>query len=121
MSDKPPKILRNLNKGLIQELVVRLKLIYRLMTDRRVSPFLKIIPVGALAYWLIPDPIIGPIDDATILWLGSYLFVELCPPAIVQEHLQALRGAIPGEWKDTKPGSPPEEEEVIDGEFKDVS
>ena len=120
MSNKTPKFLQNLNRGLIQDVVIRLKLIYRLMMDRRISPFIKILPVGALAYWLIPDPVIGPLDDATILWLGSYLFVELCPPAVVQEHLQALRSAIPSDWQDPKPGTPPKEEEIIDGEFKDV-
>lgn len=119
MSNKLPKIIRNLNRGLIQELLIRLKLLWLLMKDRRVSPFLKLLPIGALAYWIIPDPIIGPIDDATVMWLGSYLFVELCPPAIVQEHMKALRNVVPGEWRDV-PGSPPKKDDVIDGEFHDV-
>ena len=42
---------------------------------------------------LIPDialPVIGELDDAAILWLTNYLFIELCPPNIVQEHVKKL-------------------------------
>jgi hypothetical protein len=66
--------------GLLYELGVRLKLILRLMGDRRVSPLIKLLPIVALAYWLMPvDLVFGPIDDAVLIWLGSVLFVELCP------------------------------------------
>jgi uncharacterized membrane protein YkvA (DUF1232 family) len=79
---------------------MRVRLILRLLGDGRVSAWLKIIPVVGLLYLvspldLIPDialPVIGELDDAAVLWLSNYLFVELCPPAIVQEHVAALTG-----------------------------
>ncbi|HTP01936.1 MAG TPA: YkvA family protein [Anaerolineales bacterium] len=84
--------------SMIQAFVFRVKLIIRLIGDRRVNPWLKIIPVAGLLYLIspidiIPDvmlPIIGELDDAAILWLTNYLFVELCPPEIVEEHVRAL-------------------------------
>jgi hypothetical protein len=30
------------------------------------------------------------LDDAAVLWIGSNLFVELCPPEVVAEHMRAL-------------------------------
>lgn len=84
--------------GIIRDFILRVKLIVRLIGDRRVNPWLKIIPVAGLVYLvspidIIPDimlPVIGELDDAAILWLTNYLFIELCPPAIVQEHVKAL-------------------------------
>ena len=84
--------------GVIRDFILRVKLILRLIGDKRVNPWLKVIPVAGLAYLispfdLIPDillPVIGELDDAAILWLTNYLFIELCPPEIVQEHVKAL-------------------------------
>jgi hypothetical protein len=100
---------------------MRIKLILKLMGDRRVNPLLKLIPIGALVYLVIPD-FPGPFDDAAVLWLGSYLFVELCPPQVVEEHMAALKRTITAEWHD--PAPKPEEtsradEDVIDGEFRE--
>ena len=75
--------------GVFQGLSQRIRLIVRLMGDPRVSPLLKVLPVGTLLYLIIPDLAPGPIDDAAIIWLGTYLFVELCPPDVVQEHMAA--------------------------------
>lgn len=88
--------------GMLRDFVLRIKLILRLLGDRRVSPWLKIIPVAGLAYLfspfdIIPDialPIIGELDDAAILWLTNYLFIELCPPNVVQEHVKQLTSNI---------------------------
>src|SRR5512135_605298 len=84
--------------GVIRDFVMRVKLILRLMGDKRVNPWLKIIPVAGLAYLIspldiIPDimlPVIGELDDAAVLWLTNYLFVEFCPPEVVAEHVKAL-------------------------------
>jgi uncharacterized membrane protein YkvA (DUF1232 family) len=70
------------------DLVMRVKLIFRLMGDRRVSPFLKILPIAAVIYLIVPfDFTLGPLDDAAVLGLAAYLFVELAPDAVVEEHL----------------------------------
>ncbi|HEX8993153.1 MAG TPA: DUF1232 domain-containing protein [Anaerolineales bacterium] len=84
--------------GVIRDLVLRVKLIIRLLGDRRVSPWLKIIPIAGIVYLISPIdiisdialPVIGELDDAAILWLTNYLFIELCPPQIVAEHVKAL-------------------------------
>lgn len=99
--------------GVFNDLTSRIKLVIRLLGDQRVSPLIKLLPIGSLLYFLVPDLVVGPIDDVAVIWLGSYLFVELCPPEVVQEHLEALNLAIPGETP--RPKGP--EDEVIEGEF----
>ena len=82
--------------GMTHDFVNRVKLIFKLMGDPRVSPLVKLIPVGALVYLVSPIDIVmgipgvAALDDAAILWFGSNLFIELCPPEVVQEHMQAL-------------------------------
>ena len=104
--------------GVIRDFVLRVRLIWRLIRDRRVSFWLKIIPIAGLVYLvspldLIPDialPVIGELDDAAILWITNYLFVELCPPAIVSEHIKALSTAA------AKPG----DDDVIDADTVEI-
>lgn len=97
-----------------------IRLVLRLMADRRVNPFLKLLPIGTVLYFFIPDLIIGPIDDALILGIGTYLFIELCPPHIVEEHREALRNIVDGEISDVdKDRIPIYEDEIIEGEFRD--
>ena len=107
MDDKGPRSVIPKSGGVFKELATRLKLIARLMADRRVHPLVKLLPVGAVAYWLIPDLAPGPIDDALLMWLGAYLFVELCPPEVVREHMHALTSIIDGEWREVEPGDTP--------------
>jgi len=109
----PRRIVPSRGGGFFSELSLRVKLILRLVNDPRVSPLLKALPIGTLVYLLFPDILIGPFDDAAVIWLGTTLFVELCPPNVVQEHMDALRKVIPAEWD--RP------EDVVDGEYKDMS
>lgn len=122
--EKPKRSIRSLNPpqtGVIQDVVQRVKLILRLMGDSRVSFWLKLIPIASIIYLFSPVdlapgvvlPVVGALDDAAILWAGFYLFVELCPPDVVQEHSKALTGVIPGTARDV-------DEDVIDGESRDV-
>lgn len=102
--------------GMIRDVLNKLKLIFRLMGDRRVNFFAKLVPVGALIYMVSPIdavsiPIIGAVDDAAILWLASYIFTELCPPAVVAEHMKALAGNM----KDSDT-----QEDVVDAEATDI-
>jgi uncharacterized membrane protein YkvA (DUF1232 family) len=94
---QPPRDQRRI--GLFDNISMQVKLISRLMADRRVNPLLKLLPIGAMIYLIIPDTLIGPIDDAAIIWIGTSLFVELCPPEIVREHREALASVIDGEWR----------------------
>ncbi|NWF64055.1 MAG: DUF1232 domain-containing protein [Chloroflexi bacterium] len=105
--------------GVVRNVLNQLKLIFRLLGDRRVSMLAKLIPIGAFAYLLMPAdlapnvvlPVIGMVDDAAILWLGTYIFTELCPPEVVEEHMKALDGNMnPGDVN----------EDVVDGETTEV-
>ena len=97
-----------------------IRLVLRLMADRRVNPFLKLLPIGTVLYFFIPDLILGPIDDALIMGIGTYLFIELCPPHIVEEHRQALKNMVDSELSDVdKDRIPIHEDEIIEGEFRD--
>jgi uncharacterized membrane protein YkvA (DUF1232 family) len=86
--------------GAMRSFVQRLKLIGRLMGDSRVSIFLKVLPLASLGYLFLPAdlipvvPFISALDDAAILWIGSTLFVELCPDDVVKEHTQALESNL---------------------------
>ena len=112
--DKKRTITNPQRGGVFQSLSMRIKLIIRLMGDSRVNPVYKILPIGTLLYLIIPDIAPGPIDDAAIIWLGTTLFVELCPPEVVQEHMAAIKQIVPGDWQE--PGGI-KEEEIVDAEY----
>lgn len=78
----------------------RVKLILRLMMDGRVNPLLKLVPIGAVIYLISPFDIPGPVDDVAILWGAAYFFVELCPPEVVQEHIDVLESVVDGEFRE---------------------
>jgi hypothetical protein len=118
MSDKNErKITLPQNKGFIQDLTLRIKLILRLLGDGRVNPLLKLLPIGSLIYLVVPDIAPGPVDDAAVIWLATYLFVELCPPDVVQEHLDALNATrkVMDNYEETSQSGV--QGEVIDGEI----
>lgn len=115
MTEKKDHPLNSINSGFFQDIGTRIKLIVRLMRDPRVNPFLKILPIAALVYLFMPDLMIGPIDDALVLWLGTSLFVELCPQLVVQEHLMNIRAGMPGVVR-----GDPKDEVVIDAEVRDL-
>lgn len=58
------------------------------MGDRRVPILLKILPIASAIYFLAPDFVPGPIDDAAAVWLGTFLFVTLAPDEVVAEYLE---------------------------------
>jgi hypothetical protein len=109
MSDGKRDIVPSQGGGMLRELGIRLKLILRLMRDSRVNPLLKLLPVGTLAYLIVPDLVLGPIDDAVVIWLGSVVFVELCPPEVVKEHMDALHSVVDAEWREADDPTPPPE------------
>jgi uncharacterized membrane protein YkvA (DUF1232 family) len=118
MTERKPGKLIVPQGGMLRDFVKRLKLIARLMGDRRVNFFLKSLPLASVAYLIFPFdlapgvafPIIGALDDAAILWIGSTLFVELCPPNLVKEHMKELESNL----DDSSSG------EVVDAEATDM-
>jgi len=118
-------IINNQNSGFFQDLVLRIKLILRLIGDRRVNFLLKLLPIAAAIYVISPVdlipgavfPVIGALDDAVVIWLGTTLFVTLCPDDVVQEHTNVLQKVVTGTWRD----APQQDEvgEIIDTEASD--
>ncbi|NOH01661.1 MAG: DUF1232 domain-containing protein [Chloroflexi bacterium] len=113
---KPSEIIVNQQGGVVRNILNQIKLIVRLMGDPRVNIFAKLIPIGTLVYLISPIdavslPIIGAVDDAALLWLGSYIFTELCPPDVVAEHMKALAA-------NTTPGG--SQDDVVDAETTEV-
>jgi len=101
-------------------IAVHLKLVWRLMQDPRINPFLKILPLGSLIYLISPLDIAIPlIDDIGIIWFFSYLFIELCPDDIVEEHRQEIDNTIQAEWKEDKDNYSFQEEDIEDAEFEE--
>ncbi len=122
---KKREIISNQNSGFFQDLILRIKLIMRLMGDRRVNFILKLLPVAAAIYIISPVdlipgaviPVIGALDDALVFWLGTTLFVSLCPDEVVQEHNNALKNVVTSTWRDA-----PQQEnagEITDGNASD--
>jgi len=108
-------LIKPAQRGMLRDVLLNLKLILRLMGDRRVNPFLKVLPLASLAYFVLPLPIemaLPLVDDAAIVWLGSYLFLELCPPTVVQEHRKQLSSNLEDEQGTG---------EVVDAETTDLT
>jgi uncharacterized membrane protein YkvA (DUF1232 family) len=80
---------------------------------------LKLLPIGSLVYLVVPVDIlpVNPVDDALVIWLATYLFVELCPPDVVQEHLEELKATrkVMDSYQETSQTEA--KGEIIDGEI----
>ena len=109
--------------GLLQEIIRQVKLVWLLLKDKRVNVFLKTLPLLSLVYLVVPFdlapgialPVIGALDDAAVVWIGTALFVGLCPPEVVEEHMNTLKKTVNVSWKDVP------DEEIVDAEARDVS
>jgi uncharacterized membrane protein YkvA (DUF1232 family) len=123
MKDNSPRSIIPSQGNMLEEAIFRLKLIWRLMSDRRVSPLLKLLPFGALIYLIWPldliagIPGVSALDDVGILWISSYFFIELCPTKVIEEHVREMTD------NDTTPDESSHgltTGEVIDGEATDI-
>jgi len=88
--------------SLLFQLPSLLRLYWRLLGDRRVPLWPKAVLAGAVAYVvspfdLVPDftPIVGQLDDLTLLVLVGRAFLWWCPGDVVTEHMRALRLRLP--------------------------
>jgi len=103
------------NPGLFNGMSRTFRLILRLLADRRVNFLLKLLPISTLVYLFSPlDAAIPFIDDAVILGLGTYVFIELCPPEVVEEHQARLAGMQAPHASDE------DDPEVIDTSFSEI-
>ena len=104
----------------LKDAVRQLRLAWRLLLDRRVPLWTKVVPPVALAYVLSPIDILPDIppmglnqlDDIAVVLLGIKLFIELAPPEVVREHLREL-GARIEEWRVVDDGEPT----VVEGQY----
>ena len=101
--------------GFLGEIVREIQLILRLMADRQVRGWLKLIPVFTVLYVvspidLVPDPILGlgQLDDVAIFMIGLKLFVDLCPRNVVQR----LRDELTSHTADDR------DESVVEGTYR---
>ena len=81
------------SQGFFHQLALRIKLFLRMMKDPRISIWLKALPLFSVIYLISPLDLapLMPLDDAAILTLAFYLFVELSPKDVVDELMQELK------------------------------
>lgn len=107
----------------ISEIVLHLKLIFALLGDGRVNFLLKVIPILGFIYMVYPIdlvsmiPFVSAIDDIGVLWFTQYLFIELCPPNVVDEVRESLLNRLPAQDQGPTGNNA---EEIIDTEFRDI-
>jgi hypothetical protein len=88
-------------RGLVLYFPHFIRLFYRLMADRRVSILAKMIPLLGLLLLFTPPaleldfiPGLGQLDWLIVGYLSLKLFLWLCPPDVVREHVARIgRGA----------------------------
>jgi len=73
------------------------RVFYRLMRDERVPTLAKLVPwMGVLLIFTPPAleldmvPIVGELDWLLIGYLSLKLFIWLCPPDVVREHVSQI-------------------------------
>ena len=73
------------------------RLYWRLLRDRRVSVWPKALLVLSVLYVvspvdLIPDaiPFVGELDDLVVVIAACRLFMYMCPPEVVREHVRQI-------------------------------
>jgi uncharacterized membrane protein YkvA (DUF1232 family) len=78
------------------------RLAWRLLRDERVPAPVKLIVPAALLYLVspldvVPDlvPLLGQVDDVSLVMLALLAFLKLCPREVVAEHERALAGEPP--------------------------
>jgi len=121
---KQGRQIKPVNLGILADVIRQARLAWRLMLDPRVPLWLKTIVPASLVYLVspidfMPDviPGLGQLDDLALLVLGVKLFIELCPPEIVREHLQELLGEA--NWRvEPNPSAPPSPPKVVDAPYE---
>lgn len=119
MTDKRKPIIKSSDGGWFRGISDHLRLVWRLWNDQRISPLLKLFPIGSLIYLIFPFDIPGPLDDAGVLWFLTYMFVELSPPDIVDEHRAEIQKTVIGKWREAQDEVEINEADIIDAEFED--
>jgi uncharacterized membrane protein YkvA (DUF1232 family) len=102
--------------GFFRELWQQVRLVFYLMRDREVPLYLKILPFFGILYALFPIdliadviPVLGQLDDLTILIIGAKIFIEMAPSDVVARYMDQMRSGqdnikiVEGEAVDKEP------------------
>lgn len=80
--------------GFIMHLPSFMRVFYRLMIDPRVSLIAKLVPALGLMLLFTPPaleldfvPFIGELDWLLVILITLKVFVWMCPPNVVREHV----------------------------------
>lgn len=84
--------------GFWKEMWNQFRLVFYLLRDPEVPIYLKLLPLAALVYVLVPIdfapdfyPVLGQLDDLTALLVGAKVFIEMAPPHVVARHIGQLQ------------------------------
>jgi len=121
------------DEGFWREMWHQMRLVWFLIRDPEVPFYLKVLPLAAFIYILIPTdfipdvfPVVGQLDDLTALIVGGKVFIELAPQHVVAEYIQSMRSRGQGlaqesvENGTTSTASGDDTGIVIEGEFEEV-
>jgi len=127
MNDQPNprRDIRSFNLGFVSDILRRLRLVWRLLFDPRVPLWLKMIVPASLVYVIspidfLPDVLVGlgQLDDLAVIIVSTGLFVDLCPPHLVREHMEALMSEA--NWR-VEPGAaqePTSGPQIVDAPYE---
>ena len=100
----------------LAQILSNIRLVYRLLKSNKVALWVKAVPILAIIYVLtpidfIPDPLLGlgQLDDLTVLLLGMWTFLQLCPADVVQE-MRGEPGVVEGSFRVVPDDKPPSAE-----------
>lgn len=100
--------------GFLGELWQQIRLVFYLIKDGDVPIYLKVLPLVGVLYTLFPIdiitdvvPVLGQLDDLTILLIGAKVFIEMAPPQVVARYMDEMKGRTTGN--------------IIEGEATDVA
>jgi uncharacterized membrane protein YkvA (DUF1232 family) len=91
----PPGFIRS--TGLLLSVWSRVRLATRLVREPRVPLLIKMLPLAAVLYVLFPLdfaadflPLLGQLDDLTLVLVAIGTFLRLCPAEPVSFHQEAI-------------------------------
>jgi uncharacterized membrane protein YkvA (DUF1232 family) len=115
--------------GFWKEIWEQIRLVWRLLRDNEVPVYLKLLPVAAVLYVLLPTDLIpdifipiGQLDDITAVFLGAKMFIEMSPQDIVNRHIRTMRMELGSANLDRVEQSDKEIDAsiVIEGDFEQI-
>ena len=126
-------VARTKDEGFWREMWHQMRLVWYLIRDPEVPFYLKVLPLAAFIYILIPTdfipdvfPVVGQLDDLTALIVGGKVFIELAPQRVVAEYIRSMQSRSQGlaqesvESGATSTASDDDTGVIIEGEFEEV-